>query len=151
DGAGVDFSGRRALVVDDMDHNRLVAGALLGHLGFIVDHAEDGTQALEALASGNYDCALLDWDLPDFDGIEVARRFRKEHPRSRTRLIACTAFATPDRIEICLAAGMQSHVSKPVTENKLRRALGAALASAPATPTTGKLDLSALRLLAGSD
>jgi len=151
DGVGVSFSGRRALVVDDMDHNRLVAGALLGHLGFIVDHAEDGTQALEALAAGNYDCALLDWDLPDFDGIEVARRFRKSHPRSRTRLIACTAFATPDRIEICIAAGMQSHVSKPVTENKLRRALGAALASAPATPATDKLDLAALRLLAGAD
>lgn len=151
DGVGVSFAGRRALVVDDMDHNRLVAGALLGHLGFTVDHAEDGTQALEALATGRYDCALLDWDLPDIDGVEVARRFRQTHPSSPTRLIACTAFATPDRIETCLAAGMQSHVSKPVTENKLRRALGAALASAPPTPATARLDLSALRLLSGAD
>lgn len=151
DGSGVSFAGRRALVVDDMDHNRLVAGALLGHLGFVVDHAENGEQALEALDSGRYDCALLDWDLPDIDGVEIARRYRATHPRARTRLIACTAFATPDRIEICLAAGMQAHVSKPVTENKLRRALGAALASVPPVTPTDQLDLSALRMLAGSD
>ena len=115
----------RALVVEDVPYNARALAFMLGQLGLETDLAADGRQALAALDRNRYRAVFLDCDLPEVDGFEVARRFRAaEAPGPRTLLIATTALATTENERACRAAGMDRFVAKPVTPEKLRRALG---------------------------
>ncbi len=118
------LAGSRALVADDMDYNREVAVALLQGFGVETEEAVDGEEALNKLLAGSYDLALLDWDMPKLDGIEVARRFLQQKPAGpRPLLFAATAFSTVEKFNACKEAGMDGFISKPLSEAKLRDAL----------------------------
>ncbi len=121
-----------ALVVDDEDYNRVALGALLAQLGFEVTTARDADGALALVGAGRSFAAIfLDYDLPGLTGPALARRLRAEHARhgDQPLILASTAYTTVEKRRECLAAGMDGFVGKPVTADKIRQALGEALAS----------------------
>jgi signal transduction histidine kinase/CheY-like chemotaxis protein/HPt (histidine-containing phosphotransfer) domain-containing protein len=155
------------LLVEDTDYNAWAASAVLARLGLACDRARTGEEALRLFSDRRYNVVLLDRNLPDMDGTEVARRLRElEGDAAPAVLLAVTAYCTAEDRRLCLAAGMDDFVGKPLTPEKLRRALVDAgrrlLASASvrteptapapvAAPDDGTLDLSMLGYLAESD
>lgn len=109
----------RALVVEDNPINQAVAGGFLRKLGFAPDFADTGTQAvtkaLESGAAAPYRLILMDYHMPDMNGVEAAKAIRRREPSDhRTPIIAMTASVLERDREECLAAGMDDFVSKPV-------------------------------------
>ena len=138
-----DARGAGALVVEDIEYNARALGLMLGRLGFRVDFARDGEEALARLASATYRVVLIDCDLPGMGGIELARRFRaSEAPRGQTFIVATTALSTAADRNSCMAAGMDAFMSKPITPEKLRTVLMALNGSGPhparATPSAAQ-------------
>ena len=130
------YSGARILLVEDNAVNREVALSLMADLGFVIDCAENGRQAV-ALASGrNYDLILMDMQMPEMDGIAATRALRALPDRQAVPIVALTANAFDEDRERCLAAGMNGHVAKPVEPatlfSALRRWLPERLLPAPA-------------------
>jgi signal transduction histidine kinase/DNA-binding NarL/FixJ family response regulator len=139
---------KTALVVDDQEFNRVVLADLLEGLGYTVHNAGDGTAALALAASQEFDAVFLDFNLPGLNGVEVTRGIRALPNRSAQAVIlATTAFNTPEKRNQCLAAGMNAFLGKPMTKERLQKALAAAMpAGAPARPPADALHN--LRLLA---
>lgn len=126
--AGKLLEGFHLLVAEDNALNQEIAATLLRMEGAVVDCVEDGRQALDAfLASrpGEYDAILMDVQMPVMDGHEATRRIRaSDHPLARIiPIIAATANAFNDDISAALAAGMNTHVSKPLDITQLCKTL----------------------------
>jgi CheY-like chemotaxis protein len=120
----------RVLLAEDNAVNRLVAQRTLQAIGHQPDLVEDGAQALEALGRKDYDVLLLDVQMPEVDGFEVARRLVAERsPQRRPWIIALTANAVQGDRELCLQAGMDDYLTKPVSREDLARALERARAA----------------------
>lgn len=106
--------------MEDIEYNARALMVMLGKLGFNVDIAGDGREALSRLAAARYAAVFLDCDLPGATGAEVARAFRAAEPRGRrTLIVAATALSTVEDREACLAAGMDAFLTKPITPEKL--------------------------------
>ena len=124
------FAGRRVLVVDDNEVNRIVVRAQLNAVGLEPDDAVDGLQALEFATRGAYDLILMDVHMPGLDGIEATRRIRCIERYRDTPIIALTADAfSADRARF-LEAGMSDHLPKPLQARQLYVALAQWLALA---------------------
>ena len=106
------------LVVEDQRANQLVLTRILDRLGYRADVAENGTEALDRVAEGDYDLVFMDLQMPKLDGFEATRRIRAEHPRT-PRIIGLSAHASEDTRRACLDAGMDDYVSKPYTIERL--------------------------------
>jgi len=116
--------GARVLVAEDNEVNQKVAVRLVERLGYGVDVADNGQQAVDACRRAAYDAVLMDGQMPGLDGFEATRRIRElEGDGRHTPIIAMTASAMKGDRERCLEAGMDDYVAKPVTPE----ALGAAL------------------------
>jgi signal transduction histidine kinase/DNA-binding NarL/FixJ family response regulator/HPt (histidine-containing phosphotransfer) domain-containing protein len=112
------------LLVEDADYNALAAEAVLRRLGLRCDRARDGAGALELFRARRYNLVLLDRNLPDMDGTEIARRIREsEVDGSHAIILAVTAYCTAGDRQLCIDAGMDAFVGKPLTPEKLRRVL----------------------------
>jgi CheY-like chemotaxis protein len=112
------------LVVEDNSLNLIVAEGMLRLLGYTSYSVGDGLQALEALSEAAYRIILMDVHMPELDGYETTRRIRAELPAERQPyIIALTANAMANDPELCLAAGMNDYLAKPLTKEGLRRAL----------------------------
>jgi CheY-like chemotaxis protein/HPt (histidine-containing phosphotransfer) domain-containing protein len=110
--------GRRArvLLAEDNLTNRLVAVKLLQTLGVDVDLANNGVEAVAACASAVYDVVLMDVMMPEMDGIAATLAIRElPRPYSDARVVALTAMVQPTDRDMCLEAGMDDFLSKPVT------------------------------------
>ena len=117
-------AGRRVLLVEDNPVNQLVAVAMLKKLGCTADIAADGIEALEMTQRSVYDVVFMDMQMPRLDGLEATRRIRaREEGRSRMYIVAMTANAMEGDREICLAAGMDGYITKPISLAVLQRAL----------------------------
>ena len=115
------------LLVEDTNYNAVAARAVLGKLGLTCDRACSGAEALKMFARKSYNLVLLDRNLPDMDGTDVARKIRTlEGKGPRSILLAVTAYCTAEDRAQCLGAGMDAFVGKPLTPEKLRRVLIAA-------------------------
>ncbi|GID94169.1 hypothetical protein Adi01nite_35810 [Amorphoplanes digitatis] len=132
----------RVLLVEDNATNQIVAAGVLAHLGFEVDIAADGVQALDRGADRTYLAVLMDCQMPRMDGYEATRRWREREeqaaapgePPARTPIIAMTAAALKEDRERCLAAGMDDYLSKPFEPDDLADALGRWLDQAEPEP-----------------
>jgi len=116
--------GARALVVEDIDYNARAMGWMLKELGFDVDFAADGAEALARVSAVSYQAIFLDCDIPKVGGHDVARRIRaSESGGRRSLIVATTALSTAGDQDACRAAGMDAFITKPVTPEKLSAAL----------------------------
>jgi PAS domain S-box-containing protein len=124
-GATAPLRPEKILLAEDNVVNQKVAVAMLVRLGFRPDVVANGLEVLDAMQRRHYDIILLDVQMPEMDGFEVARRIRRDHPLPalRPRLIAITANAMQGDREVCLAAGMDDYVSKPVKAPELSAAI----------------------------
>jgi signal transduction histidine kinase/CheY-like chemotaxis protein len=114
----------RILVAEDNPANQVVARRLLERLGYRADVAATGREALERVARSPYDVILMDVQMPEMDGLEATRAICARWPSGeRPRIIAMTAEAMEGDRETCLAAGMDDYVVKPVSLDRLGRAL----------------------------
>jgi signal transduction histidine kinase/CheY-like chemotaxis protein len=112
------------LVAEDNAVNQTIIDAMLRKLGHQITLVGTGGEALEALASADFDLVLMDCNMPEMDGIEATKRLRAGGVRdSRIPVIALTANAMEGDRERCLAAGMDDFVAKPVTIAELRKAI----------------------------
>ena len=109
------------LLVDDHPVNRQLATKLLSRWGHRVTTADNGQQALDALAQSRFDLVLMDMMMPVLDGLEATRRFRASEQGPRTPVFAMTAKAMQGDREQCLAAGMDDYISKPIDIAEFQR------------------------------
>jgi two-component system sensor histidine kinase/response regulator len=115
----------RILVVEDNVVNQKVAVGQLHVLGLDAKVAGSGAEAIDALREGGYDLVLLDCQMPDFDGYEVAAEIRRlENSERRIPIVAVTAYVLEGERERCLAAGMDDYLPKPVSTVRLAETLG---------------------------
>ena len=121
-------SGKRFLVVDDVEVNRMILVKILNTLGAVCDTAENGKIALDKFTDsqpGEFDIILRDVQMPVMDGHAATRAIRASaHPEARSvSIIAMTANAFVDDVRDALAAGMDAHVSKPIVLDQLKRTI----------------------------
>ncbi|MEY3220079.1 MAG: hypothetical protein RIT27_1436 [Pseudomonadota bacterium] len=112
------------LLVEDNIVNQKVALLMLQRLGYEANIANNGIEALQALQHHNYDVVLMDVQMPEMDGLTATRHIVKTYPpEMRPYIIAMTANAMEGDREICLTAGMQDYISKPIHKEDLNKAL----------------------------
>jgi signal transduction histidine kinase/HPt (histidine-containing phosphotransfer) domain-containing protein len=121
-GAG-EFSGLRVLLAEDNEANRFVATELLSRLGFEIDVAVDGVEAVKMALAKPYACILMDVQMPSLDGLEATRRLRAAPFAAAVPIIAMTANAMSGDQQAFLAAGMTDYVPKPIDRAALLAAL----------------------------
>lgn len=144
------------LLGEDNTVNQKLATKILERLGYRIDVAANGLEVLEALKRQHYDLVLMDVQMPELDGLEASRIINRDWlPTERPRIAAMTANAMSGDREICLAAGMDDYMSKPIQVKELQAVLERAgqwllnrdqerllatspsLPTPPATPTDG--------------
>ncbi|MDE5696480.1 MAG: response regulator [Lachnospiraceae bacterium] len=114
-----DFSGKRVLLVEDIELNREIAQVILEEAGFVVESAPDGTDAVAMVEQSDeyyYDAVLMDVQMPIMNGYEATRTIRSM-PRKDVKdlpIIAMTANALEEDKEAALKNGMNAHISKPL-------------------------------------
>ncbi len=114
----------RILLAEDNAINQKLGLRLLERLGYRADVAANGFETLDALRRQPYDVVLMDVQMPDMDGLEATRRIVKGWPSDkRPRIIAMTANAMQGDREMCLEAGMDDYISKPIRTEKLIESL----------------------------
>ena len=119
------------LLAEDNRTNQLFATTLLRKLGYTVEVAEDGEQAVAAACRGGIDLVLMDVQMPGMDGLEAAQAIRARGGRlAGLPIIALTADAMPGTRELCLRAGMSDYLTKPISRAGLLAALDRWMAEA---------------------
>jgi PAS domain S-box-containing protein len=150
----------RILLAEDNVVNQKLALRLLAQMGYRADLAANGLEAVDAVGRQTYDVVLMDVQMPELDGFEASREINQRWPgERRPRIVAMTANAMQGDRELCVAAGMDDYVAKPIRVDELvaalercRRRPDAAERSAPAAdgaPAAAALDRSVVdRLVA---
>jgi CheY-like chemotaxis protein len=123
--------GARVLVAEDHAINQAVITEMLQHLGHVVEVVPDGRRAVQRVRDHLFDVVLMDWSMPEVDGVEATRQIRAEEARTgrqRVPIIALTAHTYAENRRECLEAGMDDFVAKPVTVDVLDAAIRRAVA-----------------------
>jgi signal transduction histidine kinase/DNA-binding response OmpR family regulator len=114
----------RVLVAEDNVVNQKVATLMLEKLGIRPDLAANGREAVEMFEITQYDLIFMDCQMPELDGYAASRKIRsREQPGRRVTIVAMTAEAMEGSREVCLEAGMDDYISKPVKRNEICEAL----------------------------
>ena len=126
--SATDYSGRRILLVEDNDLNREIAAEIIGMTKASVDTAENGEEALDKIAGaqpGTYDMVLMDIQMPIMNGYEATAAIRAlGDERSEVPIIAMTANAFAEDVQMAKNKGMNGHIAKPLDLEKLYEVLG---------------------------
>ena len=102
------------LIVDDNEHLREILGSILRYSGYEIVEAGTGTQAIQKAAAANPNLILLDLDLPDVKGIDVARKIKASATTAHIPIIACSASSGWEWRDEALQAGMVEYLQKPI-------------------------------------
>jgi signal transduction histidine kinase/DNA-binding response OmpR family regulator len=114
----------RILLAEDNVVNQKLAMRILQQMGYRADLASNGIEAIESIERQPYDVVLMDVQMPEMDGLEASRRITQRWPVSqRPRIVAMTANAMQGDRELCLAAGMDDYLTKPIRVEQLVQAL----------------------------
>lgn len=113
------LSGSRILVVEDNKVNRMVVEGILSKAGAIVETAGNGIEALRILEEKTFDLVVMDVQMPEMDGLEATRLIREDLRLGTLPIIALTAHAMKGDREICLDAGMNDYIVKPLNQKRL--------------------------------
>lgn len=113
------FSGKKVLVVDDSPDNQLLLSVLLTKMGFTVNGAEDGREALRKAALERFDVILMDVQMPGMDGFQCTAELRKFGFRGA--IVALTANALKETRDHCLKVGCDEFLTKPLDIEKMTR------------------------------
>jgi CheY-like chemotaxis protein len=123
-----EYAEYKVLVVDDDNLNRKVIQMLLNGLGCQNDAVGSGQEALQRCAGERYDLILMDYEMPDMNGMETAAAIRQLEQRQvngkPVPIIALSGHSGPEEKARCLAAGMNDYLIKPLTSGLLRETLG---------------------------
>jgi two-component system sensor histidine kinase/response regulator len=146
------LSGLRVLLAEDNSVNQFLVKAVLQKIGMVVEVVSNGKEAVEALRTQSFDAVLMDAEMPEMDGYEAtaAIRARERETGSHVPIIALTGHASAESLQHCLAAGMDEHLTKPLSSTALLAALlrqtrGRAV---PTSPVLDPVALARLRRLA---
>ncbi len=124
DGANIDaLNGAKILLVEDNIINQEVASSILAQKNVVTVVAENGRQALEKLSSENFDCVLMDIQMPVMDGYEAARTIRQDKQYKNLPILAMTANTLSSDSQCIREAGMNGHIAKPIDRDMLFREL----------------------------
>ncbi len=116
----------KILLAEDNLVNQKLALRLLEQMGYRADLASNGKEALESVARQTYDVVLMDVQMPEMDGLEASRQLNARYAENqRPRIVAMTANAMQGDREMCLEAGMDDYIAKPIRVEKLIEALEA--------------------------
>jgi signal transduction histidine kinase/ABC-type amino acid transport substrate-binding protein len=129
--ADINFTGKRILLVDDIEINRVIITSVLEETGVKIDEAGNGSVAVETFIRMSeqglkYDVVLMDVQMPVMDGLTATkniRKFESEHGLVITPVIAMTANAFKEDIDRCIEAGMDFHIAKPIDAEKFIQTL----------------------------
>jgi CheY-like chemotaxis protein len=114
----------RILLAEDNVVNQKLALRLLSQMGYRADLASNGIEAIESVERQTYDVVLMDVQMPEMDGLEASKRITARWAADmRPRIIAMTANAMAGDRELCMAAGMDDYVTKPIRVEALVQAL----------------------------
>jgi len=114
----------RILLAEDNVVNQKLALRLLQQMGYRADLASNGIEAVESVQRQTYDVVLMDVQMPEMDGLDASRRICAQWgPDQRPRIVAMTANAMQGDRDMCLAAGMDDYVTKPIRVEQLVEAL----------------------------
>jgi two-component system cell cycle response regulator DivK len=127
------MSGIRILYIEDNPGNRLLVRRILEAEGYSVMEATDGTSGLEVAAQGSPDLILLDINLPEIDGYDLARRFRAIPNLQEVPILAVTANVMKGDRERTLEAGCDGYIQKPIDVDRLPEQVREALQKARAS------------------
>ena len=127
--------GKRVLLVEDDEFNQIVGEELLKEGDVLVDIAANGRIALDKIRQHTYDLLLMDMQMPEMGGLDATREIRRLG--YRMPIIAMTANAMEEDRELCLAAGMNDHLAKPIDPTLLWTKLVKWTSPAAAQPVPG--------------
>jgi GAF domain-containing protein/CheY-like chemotaxis protein len=114
----------RILLAEDNVVNQKLAMRLLQQMGYRADLASNGIEAIESVQRQTYDVVLMDVQMPDMDGLEASRKITARwRQQERPHIIAMTANAMQGDRDMCLAAGMDDYLTKPIRVERLVEAL----------------------------
>ena len=118
-----ELQGRRVLLVDNDPVNQDITAQILAAAGATVDVADGGRSAVEQASCRRFDLILMDLHMPDMDGLEATRRIRATATGQGVPILALTASAMAGDRAVCLGAGMEAFISKPVKPRDLLAAV----------------------------
>ena len=118
------LQGARILLVEDNSVNQLVATRILQGAGFEVKVAENGIEAVEAAGREYFDLVLMDIQMPEMDGLTATAKIREREDLRDLPIVAMTAHAMADDREASLKAGMDAHITKPISVKELFTTIG---------------------------
>jgi CheY-like chemotaxis protein len=107
-------TGKKVLLVEDNEDNRIIYSTVLVHLGYEVVEAQDGLEAIALARSTRPDVILMDISIPHIDGWEATRILRQDPETQNIPIIALTAHALADDREKAVKLGFSSYLAKPV-------------------------------------
>ena len=114
----------RILLAEDNVVNQKLALRILQQMGYRADLASNGIEAVESVERQTYDVVLMDVQMPEMDGLEATRQITaKWAPDARPRIVAMTANAMQGDREMCIAAGMDDYLTKPIRVDQLVESL----------------------------
>lgn len=105
----------KILIAEDSFVNQKILLRILKQIGCTADVVSNGLQAIEAVATKNYDIVFMDMYMPEMDGLEATRKIvNSRFPSNRPRIIALTADSMSGDKDKCIEAGMDDYITKPV-------------------------------------
>lgn len=133
--------GRRILIVDDVEDNRVVLDRQLRRNGFETSMCEDGVEALAEITSNPPDLVLLDWMMPNLSGLDTLKAIREHYDANVLPVIMCTARDEESSIGSAIEAGANDYVQKPIRVPVLLARISAQLIRKASADALGAVNL----------